>query len=369
MIRFGAWSTLLAVLAIQMLILAVLLLMARANRLANIYLAGLLVAVAGMLTPYALGYAGFYDAFPWLTSAPFAVPLAIGPLLYAHVLALTTDRSPAWLHFAPPAVQFAYQATLFPFPVATKWWWDETVYQPFLAPVVDAAVLLSMAAYGVACWRLLGRYEAWLRERRREQKPARRIRFALLVLAPLVIARAGYNLFSAIVRPLDYFDMFEFYVLLAVTGLLLGLEGWRKAQSEQPAIAESAARDWHAQGAKWIDRMRSSDWWRDPELDMPTLARHLGTNSSHLSRALNDGHGGFAGALAALRAEAVAEAIDNGSNADLLTAAMDAGFGSKASFNRAFRQRFGVTPSMYRARRVSPDESSAMQPQMRRKPV
>jgi AraC-like DNA-binding protein len=365
-IQFGAWSTLLAVLGGQILLLAVLLLLTKVNRLANFYLAGLLAAIAGMLTPYVLGYAGFYDAYPWLTSAPFAVPLALGALLYAHVYALTFDRSPGWLHFAPAAAQFAYQAILFPFPVATKWWWDQEVHQQFLAPALTAAVLLSMAAYAIACWRLLDRYQAWLRDRRRDQKPAGRIRFALLVLAPLVMARAGYDLFSALVRPLDYFDMFGFYVLLGTTGLLLGLEGWRNAQAEQPPIAEPHERDWHAQGAEWTERMRSGDWWRDPSLDLATLARYLGTNSSHLSRALNDGHGGFAGVLANLRAEAVAAAIDRGSDADLLTLALDAGFGSKASFNRAFRQRFGVTPSAYRQGRVSQDESSSLHARMKR---
>lgn len=369
MVRFGAWSMLLAVLASQMLVVALLLARTRTNHRANLYLAFLLVAIAGMLIPYVLGYAGFYDAFPWLTSAPFAVPLALGPLFYAYVLALTSDRPAPSVHFAAPALQFAYQALLFPFPVTTKWWWDEAIHEPLLEPILTAATLLSMSAYALACWKLLGRYRCWLQERRRDQRPARRIRVALLVLAPLVIARAGYDLYGALVRPLDYFDMFGFYILLAVTGLLLGLDGWRKALAEQPPIATTGERDWHAQGAEWIERMRVAEWWRDPDLDLATLARHLATNNSHLSRALNEGHGGFAGALATLRAEAVAEAIDGGSDADLLALALEAGFGSKASFNRAFRQRFGLTPSAYRERRVSRDESSALHASMKRRPV
>ena len=38
-----------------------------------------------------------------------------------------------------------------------------------------------------------------------------------------------------------------------------------------------------------------------------------------------------------------------GDGGDLLHIALESGFGSKASFNRAFRARFGMTPSAYRA--------------------
>ena len=44
----------------------------------------------------------------------------------------------------------------------------------------------------------------------------------------------------------------------------------------------------------------------------------------------------------------MAAAIDAGARADLLTMALDAGFSSKASFNRAFQARYGMTPSAYR---------------------
>ena len=42
--------------------------------------------------------------------------------------------------------------------------------------------------------------------------------------------------------------------------------------------------------------------------------------------------------------------IDAGRDDDLLDLALEAGFSSKASFNRAFRSAMGVTPSDYRRR-------------------
>lgn len=75
-----------------------------ANRAANRALAILLVILAGILTPWAIGFAGFYDRWPWLGFAPFSHPLAFAPLFYFYVFALVHGRLPnrlAW-HLAPP---------------------------------------------------------------------------------------------------------------------------------------------------------------------------------------------------------------------------------------------------------------------------
>jgi AraC-like DNA-binding protein len=94
----------------------------------------------------------------------------------------------------------------------------------------------------------------------------------------------------------------------------------------------------------------------DEDLTLARLARLIGTNSAYLSRAINRGEGtNFASFIARLRAEAVAARLGQGDNADLLTIALEEGFGSKASFNRAFIAALGEAPSHYR-RRVSKGE-------------
>lgn len=348
--HFGAWSTLLGVLASQNLVLAVVLWRSPANRLANRYLALLLVCVAGMMTPFIIGYAGAYDRWPWLTSAPLAVPLAIGPLLFGHVTALSRNTAIHWSHLIAPAFQFGYQALLFPFPVETKYWWDEHVHQPLLGPLILVAVIASMTFYACVGWRELGTYRNWLIARRRQTRPATRLRAGVVFLTVILVARAAYDLFDLFVRPVDYFDLFVFYILLGASALIIGVLGWRDSSAPIAAMEESGERDWHGQGAAWLERLSQEGWWRDPELDLDRLARLLGTNTTHLSRALNEGHGGFAECLGRLRAGAVARALDEGNEEDLLDLALACGFGSKASFNRIFRARFGMSPSAYRAR-------------------
>jgi AraC-like DNA-binding protein len=119
-----------------------------------------------------------------------------------------------------------------------------------------------------------------------------------------------------------------------------------------PAPAPAAdARDWEAQGRAWAAIIREQQWARDPDVNLAGLARLLGTNSSYLSRAINSGAGeNFSSFIARLRAEAVAARLTASDPADLLTIALEEGFGSKASFNRAFAAAFGCAPSVYRHR-------------------
>jgi AraC-like DNA-binding protein len=345
-IKFGAMSIALLIFAVQALALAAALLTRPANRAANAFLAGLLIVLAGMLTPFVIGYAGFYDAFPWLSFAPFAMPLAVGPLLYGHVRASLGRPAPGWPHWLLPAAQFAYQAICFTQPLATKIWIDGHIQRPFLDAPLTVAIVLSMGGYALASLALL---RGARRGTARRDAALGQLRLAVGVVLVLVAARATFDLYDAVIAPLDYFDLFAFYVLLALIATFLGIEGWRRSGDPLPPFAE-AGRDWPALARDWEARLRREGWWRDPELDLAGLARKLGTNASYLSRGLNEGLGtGFAELLGAVRAEAVAARIDAGATDDLLDLALEAGFGSKASFNRAFARRFGLSPSAYRA--------------------
>ena len=96
--------------------------------------------------------------------------------------------------------------------------------------------------------------------------------------------------------------------------------------------------------------MCAAQWWRDPDLSLARLARHLGTNTNYLTRALNEGLGrSFNEVVNRLRVDAERAGLDRGSpGPDLLTLAHDAGFSSKTSFNRLFKRYTGMTPSQYR---------------------
>ncbi len=372
---FGWRTALLLLLSVQMLTLAGALALQPRNRTANRVLAAFLLVLAGVLTPYTIGFAGFYDAWMWLTFAPLALPLLLAPLLYGYTHALVRGRPPAhWLwHLAPGFTQFTYLSLAFLLPFDRKMAWAEQGDGPWVSNVVSFGVTVGLVAYSLAALRLLRAYRAGLAEQRSDDD-----RFAARWLARVLVAMGATTAFwiawqgwRLSTGRFDYFEFFWLHLAFGVIGLALGVEGWRHAglgfeplPIEMPA--PPAERDWAAVAADFEHRTREAGWWREPELSLPGLARLLGTNTGRVSRAINLGLGmNFSAFVNGLRAEGVADALRERPGTDLLDLAFDMGFASKASFNRAFRARFGMAPSQYR-RQVSDHDSSTSGPKLRR---
>ena len=94
--------------------------------------------------------------------------------------------------------------------------------------------------------------------------------------------------------------------------------------------------------------------YRDDTLGIGELAQRIGVPEYRLRRLINQrlGHRNFAAYLNGYRLAEVRAALADPAQRDvpILTMALDAGFGSLAPFNRAFRDSEGMTPSEYRER-------------------
>ncbi len=376
---FLGWRVaLLGFASLQLLTLAVAIAVQAPNARANRPLAAFLVVLVGVVTPYTIGFAGAYDAWRWLTFAPFAIPLALPPLLHAYTHALVRGRLPSQmgLHLTAPILQLAYFVACFALPMEAKWGWYTGGHRLWIAPVFDTLLLASLAAYAAMSLRLLKAYRADLADGRSDDD-----RFATRWLGRIIVALVAvlaiYSVFTVwgwLTGGIDFFQETGLYLSLVVIGGYLAVEGWRHAGVRFPvpvprALNEPAASDWPAVAAGFDARLREADWAREPELSLSVLARRLGTNTGRLSRAVNQGLGvNFSAWINGVRAEAVAAALDKGADDDLLTLAFDAGFSSKASFNRAFQARFGVAPSRYR-RRVSDHDFRPAGAELRRAPI
>ena len=101
--------------------------------------------------------------------------------------------------------------------------------------------------------------------------------------------------------------------------------------------------------------MAYSRVYRTDGLTIAALAAQLGEQEYRLRRLINTrlGHRNFAAFLNSYRLDEVREALADPAQRDvpILTIALDAGFGSLAPFNRAFRDAEGVTPSEYRQKK------------------
>jgi len=86
------------------------------------------------------------------------------------------------------------------------------------------------------------------------------------------------------------------------------------------------------------------------ELSLEAVAEAAGVSRFHLSRAFAASTGSsLAGYMRARRLSEVAKALAQGAP-DILSVALEAGYGSHEAFTRAFRQHFGLTPEQLRAR-------------------
>ncbi len=337
----------------------------RTERPGNRILALTLAVLLGMLLVYPLGWHGRNDVPVWLAFLPLNLPLALGPLIFEYTRSTAQRARPrsAWLHFAPAFLQFAYLTVLSLAPLQFEKTWKEGFHDPVVKPLIELAVLLSLAGYGVASLKLLKAFRARLLALRSDADlhDARWLQRVLATLMMSLAVLATVRFYTSFVGELDASS----YVLwLALWSAWLGIEGWRVATTQPPDLqpeslpVEEDARqhDWALLGQQWQARTRESGWWREPNLTLAELARRIGTNTLYLSRAINDGLGmNFNEMINRLRSEEVARIIEASPATinDLLPAALEAGFSSKATFNRAFRTAFGVNPSEYRRRLTS----------------
>ncbi|MET1112456.1 MAG: AraC family transcriptional regulator, partial [Allosphingosinicella sp.] len=233
---FGWRTAILAVAVVQLLAIAAGLTRSLANRTANRTLAALLVVLAGIVTPWMIGFAGFYDRWPWLSFAPFSITLAVAPLLWLYAQSLVNGGWPARgrLHLAPAALQFAFLAASFALPMPLKERWAD-LSAPVTAPAFALATVAGLALYGLAGLRLLALYRRRLAAERSDDwrfaaRWLSRATGALMVLLPIW---ATYAIWDA-VAPLGYWKLMGLHVAIAAFGLYLGIEGWRHADLPFP---------------------------------------------------------------------------------------------------------------------------------------
>lgn len=85
-------------------------------------------------------------------------------------------------------------------------------------------------------------------------------------------------------------------------------------------------------------------------ISVETLAKHFGYNKDYLSKFFNSYLGcSFNSYINSLRARHSAQLISNG-NSDMTDIAFLSGFSNYRTFNRAFNQAYGMTPSEYKKR-------------------
>jgi len=405
--ELGWRTTVLLVTGLPSLMAAIMILAGAREVIAARFFLALVAAWVMFSGPYIIGFSGAYQAYPWLTFFPFNTEVYIGPLWLLTVRALTSESLPRrwWMWLVPGAIQTLYYTTLF-FAIGPGWGMGEgaadakfafsdAFHEPYIVPI-ETAVGLSLIAYAAwESWRRIGDYRAWIGQ---EHSNADRVDLAWLqraggAIIVLALVWLASDIAGTILGGLSYVTNFWFYAISGVVVLWVALQflarsdrrfpkplsgGERAvaAQERAQSAEETAQESAHAQpeprfALEVVEaKVRDGGWHFDQDLTLGELARRLGTNSSTLSASLNAREDiNFNIFINGLRVDAVCERLrssrggDSGRAGDvggsvgpapnLLDLALDCGFGSKATFNRAFKRHTGLSPREWIAQQGS----------------
>jgi AraC-like DNA-binding protein len=230
--------------------------------------------------------------------------------------------------------------------------------EPVLASALFAGGrLASIALLLAACWLAVAHWRGDLVEQRRRARAA----FVGIIGAVFIAFAASEFVLGGRPTPPDLlvaghllllglaFALLQFAARGGMEGLALPL-AIRGAGAPLAVVRSDGAQ---AQLATRIaEAMASRRLWKRERLGIGGLAAELGTQEYLLRRAINGhlGYRNFNDFLHDYRLREASRRLADPAEAHLpvLSIALDCGYGSIGPFNRAFKRRFGVTPTQYR---------------------
>jgi len=343
----------------------------KTERQANLFLAFLLILIAFDLVPQIIGFAGFYDAFPWLSFAPFSNASALGPLLLGYVFAMTTSRVSKVIYAAliPSITIFLYHCYWFLQPLQDKWDWVASYHGSVISPIFNYYALTLALVSVIISFLQIRRYRHWLANLSSAamEFDQRWLPHCLIGFLIPLIAWLFMDVYAFLFGRLSYFEAFPFYIILSFSAYAIAQGAITKSKFSFPkmqhsdvsneinadcrqvsALEEAELNTHQRDAAKLRDVIVTEKLYLQPRLSLQDLARHMATNETYISRIINQGTGGnFNRFVNQIRVECAQEGIKS-KRGDLLQIALDSGFNSKATFNRVFKDITQLTPSQYK---------------------
>ncbi|PWK74174.1 AraC-like DNA-binding protein [Mucilaginibacter oryzae] len=389
--EFNFYSALLLIFFTQLLVFALLIFLKgiREQRLSSKLLAVFLALSALFIFPWMAGFAGWYDNQPYrdvLFYIPFVQGLFLGPLLFFYFKSLVNDNFRIggynYLHFLPGALYLLWSmlVVLADKLVLKKYWLMNGISDPDFDRWYSWLWSVSLLTYLFLTLRHYRRYRRFTYQELSFADSAglrwmQRFLVAALLLVIFLIADQFSALFTRSTYVLSWyyfmgFAAIAYYIAISAYGQDYGLlakihfnppqaETYSVINQHDPAgSAGLIEEDGFQPDDQLIAPLKQAllqllevdKIYLDPELTLTGLAREMKTNHSVLSKVINTGFGmSFNDLINNYRVDEAKALIANGRLKDLtmLSIAFDAGFNSKATFNRAFKKQAGITPKQY----------------------
>lgn len=353
-----------ALAAAQALFLVSLLVNKREKSTADLVLAAWLCAIAFHTLVYFF-YFQFSWSIPVIMNLNATFPFVQGPLLLAYVAALVgrRDRFTAvdYLHLVPAAGFFVYLLISQGIGViaVTGGEHSRNVSIFSVNEVVSIALLASVPIYIALSLQLM------FRARQALDSPVMPTRFrwiwffvaGLGLIWVLSVISFWLNQSQSHSSPghLVFWALTLFVYGLGYMGLTRtsvfskpDLETLRlklQPKYRKSGLGPDEARQQHA---RLIRLMDTEQLYLDSDLSLKSLADEMEISANHLSQVINVFEEcNFHDFINRRRVEAACKRLDDSPQSNLLELAMDVGFNSKSSFNRAFLRHTGKNPTQY----------------------
>lgn len=369
----GIYSIIIFLGIIQSLFLAVIILrIKKGNRKANQMLALFLICLSINLANIFLFRTNFYLYFAHLVKLAVHIQLLIGPLVFFYVKILTSVdfhfKKQDLLHLLPFGIGF-----LFVFSFYIKGNLYKSFYiirllsnDLYITERLEQLFLLGFAFIHVWTYLFMVRYMIYRHENRIKEyfSSINEVNLSWMKYLTNVFLFI-YSIYVVVyLLLLDSLNINTFYCIIGVLGSIgifsLGYRGMLHPEifyateklelikPEKPLISREDAQKYLA---RLSEIMEEGKLFKDPNLNLSDLAKKLAIPRTYLSQIINEHTGmNFFDFINGYRVEAVKLYLIDPEKDHLTLAALanEAGFQSRASFNRIFKKAVQMTPSEYK---------------------
>lgn len=331
------------------------------NRQANRFLSLTIFSMCLTFTPFILDIS-IWNTYQWLSWLPFSLSYWIGPAFYFYIKTLTeasfSFRKRDLWHFSPLILNYLHSIYHAFTHYSNPW---PLIH--YMAELLESVAILSVIIYLIFSFRLVKSYQRSLLHNisYTERIDLRWVNQFILITAASFILILIFVIAGMVVggkfAPLEWTEPRAF-ILLIYSGVLywLSISGFKQAQTHRIIDLEETNEQNYNEGSEVIQKLNAAieanTLYRNPELSLSDLSKSADISERVISNAINKELGkNFFQFINEYRVEEMKERLKdpNKDHLKILSLAFDAGFNSKASFNRVFKSYTGQTPKEYKS--------------------
>jgi AraC-like DNA-binding protein len=316
-----------------------------------------------------LGFGGIEILWRQLDFFPRGLGLLFAPLCYFYLRSqFNADFQFSrrdWWHALPFLIDTGYHLIVFSLGRDFVVNWQKTIHDRYYIPDITFVFSVAQSLFYLRLSQKLYRnYRDWIKTQFSETDTIsfrwfRNFLIALTISLAFSFGMTMLDLWLDLSFWEDWWDKLAGVILI----YYVGIAGYGQVQPgkrltfQPPSAGPSALPELANWKAKLVTLMETEKPYLEPELSLADLSRRMHTNPVLLSQVINAGAGkNFNDFVNGYRVDEFKQRVREPINGHLsfLGIALDCGFNSKATFNRAFRKCTGLSPKDYVEAQKSP---------------